>query len=211
MKRRTVKTISRFYGPEEIYSLITAKAVPYKRNRKFNNARDRALMALGILTAGRISEILTLETRNFDLKESPHYIVVRDMPIAKRSKKVVEKYGVHVKIRFPFILPLSTNPKVYEKPQVVKLVPFTKLVLDYLKLLGPKNRRLFNFSPRWAWEIIYRCTGMFPNWFRAQAEMIHGSYLKDSVKLAKFVGVVRPEQVAHYIGYDYKELLSGKT
>ena len=51
---------------------------------------------------------------------------------------------------------------------------------------------------------------IFPHWVCAQSEMIYGNLLKDSVKLAKFVGVVRREQVAQYIGFDYRTLLKNK-
>ena len=86
-------------------------------------------------------------------------------------------------------------------PEFVQLVPFTKLVVEYLNMISA-DAKLFPFGRRWAWEweIIRQCTGKFPHWFRAQSEMIYGNLLKDSVKLAKFVGVVRPERTLNISG-----------
>ena len=67
------------------------------------------------------------------------------------------------------------------------------------------------FGRKRGWQIINHVTGMFPNWFRAQAEHFYGNFLiKDTVKLAKFVKVANPMQVAHYMGYGWTEQLKQK-
>jgi len=206
LKRRTIKTIKEFLTPEQIYELITSKTMIYHSTQEYYHTRDRALMAISLLSAGRINEVLSLTKSNFDVKESPHYIVVNDMPISKRKQETIEKYGPHVARRWPFFLPLSEDPKIYEHTQLVRLAPFSKLVVKHLEQTE-EDQKLFMFGTRWAYEIIRQVTGEFPNWFRAQGEMIYGSIIRDSIKLAKFVGVVRPEQVAHYIGFDYRDML----
>jgi len=206
-KRRTVKTISEYLSSEQVLSLVTGKQMKYATTPEFYHKRDRALMSLAFLTAGRINEVLKLRKSQFNFNESPHYILVENMHVSKRKRELIKKYGNHITKRWSFILPLSPDPNIYEYPKMVQLVPFTRLVVEYLELLEP-DEPLFQMGTRWAWEIIRKTTRLFPNWFRSQAEMWYGSnILRDSVKLAKFVGVVRPEQVAHYIGFDYKETL----
>jgi len=206
MKRRTVKTITEYLTPEQLYKLITSKTMTYHTTPKFYHVRDRALMGMAVLSAGRINEILSLQKSQFDTEESARYVVVQNMKISKRKKETVEKYGSHVARRWAFILPLSTDRNVYEYPKLARLVPFSNLVVAHLKQIR-EDAKLFPFSTRWAYTIINTVTGMFPHWFRAQSEMIYGGILKDSVKLAKFVGVVKVESVLPYVGFDYKEMV----
>jgi len=207
MRRRTVKTITEYLTPEQLYKLITKETMPYRTLRKFYYTRDKGLMAMCVLSAGRINEVLSLRKNQFDREESPHYIVIKNMKVSKRKKETIEKYGSHVARRWPFIMPLSKDSNVYEYPKLVRLVPFSKLVVAHLNQLEGEDKKLFPFTTRWAYTIIHTVTRQFPHWFRAQSEMIYGSILKDSVKLAKFVGVVKTESVLPYVGFDYQDML----
>jgi len=163
-------------------------------------------MSLAYLSAGRVKAVCLLEHDNFLVQ--PNFIVVQGMRVVKRTQKIIAKYGEAVTVRDDFALPLKRG--LFENPYWDQLIPFTKLVLDYLEKFHPK-RRLFLFGRKRGWQIINHITGMFPNWFRAQAEHFYGNFLiKDTVKLAKFVKVVNPMQVAHYIGYDWTEQLKQK-
>lgn len=225
--RRTVKKINKYLPPMEIYNLITRKHWPYKGNPIFYIMRDKAFMSLAFCSAGRIAPICGgekmrvneegkievigsyagLQNQNFEVRNN--FILVRDMEVGKRSKKTIERHGPQVAIRDEFALPLECG--LYENRYWDQLVPFSHLVLEYLEnfvLDGKLDYKLFNFGTTRGWQIIKHVTKMFPNWFRAQAEHFHGHFtIKDSVKLAAFVKVVRPEQLKHYIGFEWREQL----
>ena len=205
MKRRTVTQIKTYLKPREIYMLITRKTWDYvpSSQQLFYVARDLAMMSLTYESAGRIKEILSLERDNLEVMDG--YILVSGMNVFKRTQKIIKKYGESITVRDDFPLPLEKG--LFENSYYDELIPFSKLVLAYLEKYNPQGR-LFKIGRRRAWQIVYYVTGMFPNWFRAQAEHFYGNFImKDTVKLAKFVKVVNPMQVAHYIGYDWTEQL----
>jgi len=68
VSRRTNEDIKKRLSLEQIYNLITAKSWPYKTGLDFYPIRDKALMALLFLTAGRISEVLSLTKEQFDFE-----------------------------------------------------------------------------------------------------------------------------------------------
>lgn len=68
VERRTNEGIKKRLGLEQIYNLITSRTWPYKERREFYYKRDRALMALLFLTAGRTSEVLSLTKEQFDAR-----------------------------------------------------------------------------------------------------------------------------------------------
>ena len=227
LKRRVVRLITEYLEPSEVYRLITQREWPYSPlYQKEFACRDRAMMSLAYCSAGRIVAVVGgdryklidgvpvrvgeyegLKRENLHVHED--YILVRRMAVAKRSWKVIAKYGAQVQVRDDFVIPLRRG--LFENPYWDQLVPFGWLILEYLRKYAPEKGRLFPYKTKRAWQIIKHVTGMFPNWFRAQAEHFYGHYLlSDSVKLAKFVKVVRPEQVSHYIGYSWQEQLKNK-
>ncbi|RLI52056.1 MAG: hypothetical protein DRP09_18600 [Candidatus Thorarchaeota archaeon] len=227
LKRRVVRLISEYLEPRQIFKLITQREWPYSAlYQKEYACRDRAMMSLAFCSAGRIAAVVGgdryklvngvpvrvgsyegLKRENLILYDD--YIMVRHMVVVKRSWKVVEKYGAQIQVRDDFIIPLKRG--LFENPYWDQLVPFGWLILEYLENCAPEKGRLFPYKTKRAWQIVNYVTGMFPNWFRAQAEHFYGHYLlPDSVKLAKFVKVVRPEQVSHYIGYSWQEQLKNK-
>jgi len=157
-----------------------------------------------------IEEYKGLIRDNLELKDE--YIWVTEMKVVKRSQKLIEKRGEPVTIREPFLFPLKRG--LYREEHGGdygdQLVPFSWLLLEFLERFKPK-KRLFGIKRGRAWQIVNEVTGMFPNWFRAQAENFFGHYImRDSVQLSKYVGVVNPYQVGHYIGFDYASLLKDK-
>jgi len=68
VSRRTNEDIKRRLSLEQIYTLIISKSWPYRVGLDFYPIRDKALMALLFLTAGRISEVLSLTKEQFDFK-----------------------------------------------------------------------------------------------------------------------------------------------
>lgn len=204
--RRTVGQIDEYLMPRELYELIHREEWSYKTMPDFFHLRDRGYMAALLLAGGRNHEVLLTRKRMFTVKDG--LLICKGMHVGKRKKKTIERYGAHVTKRPPLAWPLKED--LFEDPRWNELIPFALIVYDHLQQVEDQYSRLFEFDTTRGWQIVKHCTGMFPNWFRAQCEMIMGSLLKDSVKLAKYIGVLRPAQVAHYIGYDYREALKNQ-
>jgi integrase len=190
--RRTLRNIVRTYSPEEIYQLITARSWAYRTWSPFYHTRDRALLSLLFLTAGRVGEVLSLRKSQFDRASDPEFIIIRNM--------LTEKIG-----------PKSANLPYREEfpiPRSGRLQPFTELVEAYLDLMEEyhiRDERLFPFSRVRAWQIVEHITGKWPHWFRAQAERMYGKKLGDIFKLKDFVNVVNISTLAKYIKKEWEE------
>lgn len=231
MNRRTVSTITKYLEPKQIFQLITSKSWEYAPTemKLYYECRDRAFMAASFVSAGRVTAILGgnryvvkdgvllkagkhhgLRLENMGMGEEA--ITVNDMKVIKRKQKTIEKHGLGITVRDDFLFPLKRN--LYESDYGDQLVPFSWLLkefIDTFMLNAEPDKKLFGFLRGRGWQIIREVTGMFPNWFRAQAEHFYGHYLiPDSVRLSKFVGVVNPHQVAHYIGFSYESLMKDK-
>lgn len=204
--RRTNEDIKKRLGLEQIYSLITSKTWPYKQTREFYYKRDRALMALLFLTAGRISEVLSLTREQFDFEADRNFIVIRNMILVKRLKTRKGKLVRH-----------RTAPIRDEVPLPLRgpLSKFTTFVQGYLKLIGEPNERLFKFKRHRAWQIVNHVTDQWCHWFRSQAESYYGKYVFNTpFALRDFVGVSDIESLGPYVKTqwrDYQEQLLGRN
>jgi hypothetical protein len=205
VKRRTLEDIKARLGLEQIHNLITSKEWPYKTDWERYHKRDRCLMALLFLTAGRVSEVLSLTREQFDFEADRDFIIIRNMILVKRLKTRKGKPVKHTTapIRDEVALPLS-GP----------LGKFTMLVEDYVQGLDPKAR-LFSFERRRAWQLVKFITGKWCHWFRSQAESYYGKYVYTSAfALRDFVGVTDIESLGPYVKTswkDYEDKLLGKT
>lgn len=204
VKRRTNEDIKQRLSLKQIYNLIKNRNWPYKTNLEFYHTRDRALMALLFLTAGRISEVLSLTRDQFDSDADKNFIIVRNMILVKRLRTRKGKPVKHTTapIRDEVPLPL-TGP----------LARFTNLVTEYLDLLDEKEK-LFKFKRRRAWQIVKFTTGKWCHWFRSQSESYYGKYVFTSAfALRDFVGVSDIESLGPYVKTqwkDYEDRLLGK-
>jgi integrase len=196
VRRRTNEDIKERLSLKQIYSLITDKEWPYKQNIEFYHIRDRALMALLFLTAGRISEVLSLRKEQFDFEADKNFIAIRNMILVKRLRT---RRGKPVKHK--------TAPIRDEVPLPLKgpLAKFTKLVLEYLKLLG-EDAKLFTFGRRRAWQIVRHVTEKWCHWFRSQAESYYGKYVFNTpFALRDFVGVSDIESLGPYVKTQWRD------
>ena len=190
--RRTLRHIVRTYTPEEILQLITSRTYPYKTWAPFYHTRDLALMSLLYLTAGRITEVLSLVLSQFDREADPQFIIIRNM--------ITKKVG-----------PTSPNLPYREEfplPRTGILRPFTERVVAYLDLMREyhiQDERLFPFSSVQAWKIVSHITGKWPHWFRAQGERFYGKLFKDIFKLRDHANVVNIRTLAKYIKTEWGE------
>jgi integrase len=190
IRRRTLSDVY-FVRPSEIYEIITNKTWPYKRDREFYEKRDRALMGLLYLTCGRITEVLSLTKKQFDLESEPNFIIVRNMIVVKRKKKAKRKSRA-IRDEVPL-------------PKEGPLAPFTKLVLDYLQLIENPEDKLFNIGRNRAYKIVRYVTGQWPHWFRSQGESWYGKVFSNIFALKDYVGVVSAEVLSDYVKTDWRE------
>lgn len=204
--RRTNEDIKERLGLEQIYSLIMSKTWPYKTQSDFYHKRDRALMALLFLTAGRISEVLSLTKEQFDFEADRNFVVIRNMILVKRLKT---RKGKPVRHR--------TAPIRDEVPLPLRgpLSRFTDLVKKYLFLIRKPKEKLFKFKRHRAWQIVNYTTGNWCHWFRSQAESYYGKYVFNiPFALRDFVGVSDIESLGPYVKTqwkDYQNKLLGKN
>lgn len=205
VKRRTLEDIKAHLGLEQIYNLITTKTWPYKIDMENYIRRDRCLMALLFLTAGRISEVLSLTREQFDFQADPNFVIIRNMILVKRLTTRKGKPVKHTTspIRDEVALPVS-GP----------LSKFTEIVEDYVLSLQDPKQKLFPFGRRRAWQLVRFITDKWCHWFRSQAESYYGKYVYTSAfALRDFVGVTDIESLGPYVKTewrDYQDKLLGK-
>ncbi len=206
VSRRTNEDIKRRLSLEQIYTLITSKSWPYKVGLDFYPVRDKALMALLFLTAGRISEVLSLSKEQFDFEADRNFIVIRNMILVKRLKTRKGKLVRH-----------KTAPIRDEVPLPLKgpLSKFTNFVQGYLDMISEPKEKLFKFKRHRAWQIVNFVTGQWCHWFRNQAESYYGKYVFNTpFALRDFVGVSDIESLGPYVKTrwrDYQNKLLGKA
>jgi len=191
-KKRTLKDIKERLRPEEVYQLITMKTWPYATNQQFYHTRDRALLALLYLTAGRISAVLRLVKRQFDFDADPDFIIIRNMKVIKRKKEDVQKMG------YPL--------RDVALPRRGVLAPFTELVEDYLNLLSDEDV-LFRFDRKRAWQITKHITGKWNHYFRSQSESYYGRYVfrRDPIGLAEYIGIKNIQTLREYVKTSWED------
>jgi integrase len=205
VKRRTLEDIKARLGLEQIFNLITSKTWNYKTDMENYYRRDRCLMALLFLTAGRISEVLSLTREQFDFQADSDFIIIRNMILVKRLKTRKGKPVKH-----------TTSPIRDEValPRLGPLSKFTELIEDYVFSINEPKAKLFNFGRRRAWQIVRFITDQWCHWFRSQAESYYGRYVYTSAfALRDFVGVTDIESLGPYVKTswrDYEDKLLGK-
>ena len=187
--RRTLKDIHEFIKPETVYGMIQdGEMWSYKTNTYFYFKRDRALVSLLYLTGGRINEVLNLRKSQFDFKEDPEFIVIKDFEISKRNKQTIQKEGIP-KIDIPL-------------PRVGTFERFTDLVTDYLDILS--KDKLFNIGRCRAWSIVNCMTGKWCHYFRSQKISYMVNLLRSALITAKIHGVKNPQTIAHYYKTEWR-------
>lgn len=127
VKRRTLEDIKEFLGPSQICRLITAKTRPYKTQWDFTHPRNKALIALLCLRCGRITEVLSLKKSQFVIDEGPEFVIITNMVVVEPKKK--QRKAPPIRAEVPL-------------PKERSLAKFTKLVVEYLRMLRKTLSRL---------------------------------------------------------------------
>lgn len=195
LKRRTLKLITFYPSPKEIYDLIVkGEGWNYSFNREYFLKRDRALVATIYLLALRISEALRLRKNQFLFPEETGYedrVVVRGIKLSKsrfKDKPRREQY------RQEAWLPLVGPRK-----------PLTMLVLDWLNEIENPEARIFPIDRRRAYQVVVSLTGYPPHWFRAFGEdYLYNQWEGDLLAVSSYIKVdVRTLQ--QYIRRQYEK------
>lgn len=190
VRRRTLEDIREKLSPSQIYKLITAKTWPYETQLDFYYARDRALLALLYLTAGRITEVLSLTKKQFQLDMEPDFVIITNMIVVKRKKKARKSLPIRDEVPLPKRGPLSK---------------FTQLVLAYLNLVEKPEDKLFRFGRSRAWQIVNHVTGKWCHYFRSQSESYYGKIFSNIFALKDFVMVTDAKTLSQYVKTDWRE------
>ena len=192
--RRTVRMAKTLFTPDEILEKLEAyKGSIYRQPTNKLIARDKALLSLIFLTAGRISEVISLEKKQFKFNREDGFIIIENMKLVKQ-KKTHKKAG-----RSPFrcevAIPLSGTLK-----------PFTDIFLKYYKICS--SVKLFNFSRNWSWKIVECITDMYPHYFRACSENYYYKIFRNPYALRDFVGLSSVEALGTYMKTDWRDYSS---
>lgn len=199
--KRKTKDIPIFLD-ESLYrnleELIQSVEWPYKsEHREQLVSRDKALVALLILSGLRVSEALKLKRKQFRIYQEQILLV---------NVETVK----HGHTRAEIILPKRGN-----------LARFTTIFEQWLRQIPETNEENFIFPAASSASIIFEkplsryrvhniiktLTGKFPHWFRAVCENIYGKkvFRNNAYKLKDFMGLVNLESTTPYIQAAWEE------
>ena len=204
----TVARVTEIFGGKKYRRCIEGGTLKTVQVLSHGVIKEKQIIKGGKEKPEAIGRHIGLKCENLEVTEN--FLFITNMPIVKRSCKVIEKYGPQVAQRDRLAFPLKTG--LFDSVFYDQLVPFTWLVMEYLEKYAPEKGKLFPYQDCRAWQIINHCTGKFPNWFRAQADRFYGWYItRDSVKHSKFVGRVKAESSMPYIRYTWSDDLKEKS
>jgi len=191
--RRTLGEIKSYPTPQKLCGqIVSSSGWPYKDkdNEDFYLKRDRALVSLLYLLALRISEGLRLTRKQFSIDQKNDRIKVESIKLSKPRKKGKPRKHEY---RLEAWLPLKGERE-----------PFTRLVMDYLELLGPEDR-LFSFGNSRALQITHAILGIPCHWLRAYGEdYLYEMWDHDILAVADYVKV-EPRTLQEYIRKGYEK------
>ena len=201
--KRTLEHVHKTLRAGEILQLILGTLPghkwlpwPYQYPSPWFEARDRSLPAMIFLTQGRISEVISVRFRQFDLKD-PDFLIIRDMAIVKRRFNPKSGQPVFRGIPVRDEVPL---------PRKGEAAGLTQLVQDYLDYGHDQEGLLYDFGRRRALQLITHTTGYWDHFFRAQGERWAGRiYQGNPVNAAKHVGVKNAASMEPYMPSPWRD------
>jgi len=193
--RRTIKDIKRFISPKEIYQkIMTGPDWPYKTGMEYYRIRDCALCSLIYLTSGRINEVLRITKSQFNFKEEPEFIIIKDFYISKRKARIIKRGDKKI------IVP-PINPRIdMALPEYSK---FTELALNHYNQV--QTDLLFRFGRVRAWQLVRNKTGLWPHYFRSQKISYLVNKTKSALITARLVGIKSASTISHYYKTEWRE------
>lgn len=149
--------------------------------------KERAFIATLFETGGRVSEVLMLKASNFEIRESEGLVIIRNMPLLKRYRKIAEKQfdngrrgwiTVRVqKARKPF-------PILMKEPLAEILVSYVRSLPGAESLLFPSPRKPGQpLSRFWAYKLVRILDSMAPDTLKANLGLIRDEAAQDRLHL----------------------------
>jgi len=172
--KRGVSSIKEYLTPR----VLVQEVLGYKDlswNKRIN-LRNRALLCLFVLTGLRASELINLTKEQFDFKEDPEFIVIKNIFVLKKRKETV------------------LNDLAIAKSGGYS--PLVKIVLEYLDTI--KEGKIFDISRPRAWQIITAMTGKWCHYYRSQRMSWLVNTLKGGASATGKIMKVTPSTVNHY-------------
>jgi len=129
------------------------------------------------------------------MDEDPDFVMITNMIVVKRKKKQRKSPPIRAEVPLPKEGPLAK---------------FTKLVVEYLKML-PEDAELFEFKRRRAWQIVKHVTGKWCHYFRSQGESWYSQgeswygKIYDVFGLKEFVKVTSIETLGDYVQAPWRQ------
>lgn len=171
---------------------MSSKGWSYKTNQEFYLKRDRALVAVTYLLAGRISEVLRLKLNQITPERDR--LVIRAIQLSKARRKGEAR---HDQYRQEAYLPLNGDR-----------ARLTQFLLDYqatLTFTSKEESLLFPFGESRAWQIITALTGEPCHWLRAYGEnYLYDHWDHDILAVADYIKV-DARTLGHYIRRSYEK------
>ena len=101
--------------------------------------REKAFLSTLFLTGGRVSEVLALRKNNFEVRRREQLLVVRNMPLLKRYRKIEETRDEHGRRKW-ITERLTKTRKPF--PILVK-EPLTPILLNWIEAISEEDGLLF--------------------------------------------------------------------
>lgn len=200
--------------------------------------RDKAFLTTLFQTGGRVSEVLALTTQNFIPAESEGVIIVRDMVLLKRYKKLEETTDEEGK-KCWITEKLQTKRRQFP---IVLAEPLTPVLLEWLEntgsLLFPSPYKLgYALTRFWGYKLVRRLDEeisrrlkdelglnrpfligdrkvsstlhLWLQWFRSQRDsQLVRDYGFEVIDLIKYFSWEKYETALHYAQKGWKDLAS---
>jgi hypothetical protein len=198
--------------------------------------RNKAFLTTLFLTGGRVKEVLSLKTENFMVRQTEGVVIVRDMMLEKRYKKVKEILDETGKRRW-ITEKISAKRKLFP---IIIAEPLSPILIEWL---GQTKEWLFPspykdsapLSRFWAYKLVRRLDLRIPeelrislglnkpfmvndvqvkarihlwlHWFRSQrASQLVRDYGFEIIDLLKYFSWEKYETALHYAQKGWKDL-----
>lgn len=176
--------------------------------------RDRGFLCAMFCSGGRASEVLSLAAENFDYMLEQNLMLVRNMRLVKRYKKLSETLDAEGHKRWVTEL----KPSIRKPFPILNEEPLAQILLDYLKdkhgLLFPSpyvaDRPL---TRSWAYKMIRYIDTILPDPLREKLGInkpfiIDGQKLDDHIHLwLHWFRSQRASQLVYDYGYELLDLI----
>jgi len=213
-RRLSVEIVEEFCGWKTLQEIVDHAG----------SERNRAFIVTMFKTGGRVSEVLLLRKRNFELLPAQRVIVVRDMRVLKRYRKIGEYIDEEGRKRWQTVI-LEEHRKPF--PILVD-EPLTDIMLAWIQKLPGEESLLFESPVKpgmpltriWAYRMLRKLYAKLPtnlksrlgfirkgreighlfnHWFRAQrASQLVFEYDYGVLDLLKYFSWQKHDTAVHY-------------